>query len=217
MYWYLLKKNTIPKILEANSEQWLKDYLSDVKNKTKKYRYRHPHIKETLKNETSEKCIYCESKIGHNTPGDIEHKYPVSKYPELIFTWKNLTIACTECNRRKNDFIEKDGHSFIDPYSDSPEVLILHRGPFVTWPVGNKKAEITVKILELDSNNRIELIKRKIQWLQLIDQILERFNSENDPVLKEVLKIDLINHTKINAEYSSMTATYLKTKGFPLS
>ena len=93
----------------------------------------------TLKEETGFKCVYCESKIGHNTPGDIEHKIPSSKDEDQHFAWNNLTIACTECNRRKNDYYVI-GNEFLDPYSDDVENVLEHHGPLVYW----KNSEGTV-------------------------------------------------------------------------
>ncbi|WP_353254502.1 hypothetical protein [Salinisphaera sp. PC39] len=90
-----LDKLQEPAVLEEYSAQWLQDYVENPGSSNKKYKYRHPDIKKQLKDETGFKCVYCESKIGHNTPGDIEHKVPSSRDIELHFFWENLTIACT--------------------------------------------------------------------------------------------------------------------------
>jgi hypothetical protein len=74
-----------PEILKNNKQQWLQDYICDEDNSYKKYKYRHADIKQRLKDETGYKCVYCESKIGHNTPGDIEHKEPSSKFRDKHF------------------------------------------------------------------------------------------------------------------------------------
>lgn len=89
----------MPNVLAINHDEWLTAFLADKTNKTNKYRYRHSEIKITLTEETGWKCVYCESKIGHNTPGDIEHKVPSSKDEHRHFNWENLTVACTECNK----------------------------------------------------------------------------------------------------------------------
>jgi len=101
-----INKKPKPQVLVDNEDSWLTAFKSDRSNSTKKYRYRDKAIKKALIEETGYKCVYCESKIGHNTPGDIEHKIPSSKNIDLHFTWGNLTIACTECNRRKNYYYE---------------------------------------------------------------------------------------------------------------
>lgn len=201
-----------PEILEKYGKDWLQAYKDDPKNSTKKYRYRHSDIKSTLKNETSDKCVYCESKIGHNTPGDIEHKIPSSKDINLHFNWENLTIACTECNRRKNDYYEQ-GTEFLDPYKDEVESLIEHRGPIVYWVTGEARAEISVKILELNSQNRSQLIFRKIEKIEEIQNILERKVRETNPALKIVLLKQLKEMANVSSEYSGMVASILESKG----
>src|SRR5687768_6014392 len=103
-----LEKLPIPELLAANGTQWLEEYIKDPSSATTRYRYRAREIKDALREETGWKCVYCESKIGHNTPGDVEHKVPSRKNPALHFDWYNLTVACTECNRRKNDYFEKE-------------------------------------------------------------------------------------------------------------
>ena len=42
-------------------------------------------IKAALMKETHDKCAYCESKVGHNCPGDAEHKIPVSHDAQRLF------------------------------------------------------------------------------------------------------------------------------------
>ena len=132
-----LEKLPCPKILSDNFDVWTEEFLADTTSSTKKYRYRNPAIKEVLKNETGWKCVYCESKIGHNTPGDVEHKIPSSKAEGLHFDWDNLTVACGECNRRKNDHYEV-GQEFLDPYIDDVEHEIEHYGPVVGWRNGDE-------------------------------------------------------------------------------
>jgi hypothetical protein len=60
-----LQKLPKPAVLEQNEIPWLAAFVDDPDNPTKRYRYRHPEIKSTLRTETSDKCVYCESKIGH--------------------------------------------------------------------------------------------------------------------------------------------------------
>lgn len=74
-----ITKSAIPQVLADNAAIWLTEYLADRESATKKFRYRHSEIKKALRSESGWKCVYCESKVGHNTPGDIEHKVPSSK------------------------------------------------------------------------------------------------------------------------------------------
>jgi hypothetical protein len=211
-----LHKLNKPDILSNKEIQWLADFLADPTNNTNKLRYRHKDIKNQLKLETNDKCIYCESKIGHNTPGDIEHKIPSSKAPNLRFDWNNLSIACTECNRRKNDYYVT-GADFIDPYIDNVEAILEHHGPIVLWKVGEVRAEISVKTLNLNSPLRIELIANKLTKMSQLTEILERYNNETDTMLKGLLGKQIQEMASVTSEYSAMVLSILNQKGTPIT
>jgi 5-methylcytosine-specific restriction endonuclease McrA len=198
-----LAKLEKPEILEQNEAAWLAAFLADKKSPTNRYRYRHTEIKNRLRSETHNKCVYCESKIGHNTPGDVEHKMPTNGKEHLHFSWENLTLACTECNRRKSDY-SNDDVPFVDPYTDNVEQWLVHHGPIVTWQVGNKRAEISVRMLELASTKRLALIQTKLEKIQDVMDIIERFHAEADPTLKALLRKRLEEMSQVPGEYSAM-------------
>jgi uncharacterized protein (TIGR02646 family) len=206
-----LRKLPQPAVLEANHDAWLAEYKGDKGNASKKYRYRHTEIKNILKKETGYKCVYCESKIGHNTPGDIEHKIPSSKDENRHFTWSNLTIACAECNRRKNDYYES-GNEFLDPYSDDVEALLEHHGPLVFWGSANTRAEVTIRTLELNGLSRQQLVERKINRLEEFSNLIERFLREIG-ALKMLLWRQIEQMTDLSSEYSGMLQEVIDKKG----
>ncbi len=204
-----------PAILEENEAQWLADYLADKGNSTKKYKYRHAEIKQTLKDETGYKCVYCESKIGHNTPGDVEHKIPSSKVEERHFDWVNLTVACTECNRRKNDYYVT-GEEFLDPYTDNVEEVLEHHGPLVLWRTGSTRAEITVRKLELNNEKRSQLIFQKMTTIEALTNLIERWQSEANPTLKDLLRLQIDEMGEKHSEYSAMVLSVTAIKGITI-
>ena len=168
-----LEKYPIPEVLEENFEIWTKEFQDDPHNQTKRLRYRHPDIKSQLRNETGNKCVYCESKVGHNTPGDIEHKIPSSVDRRLHFSWDNLTLACSECNRRKNAYFDPQA-PFLDPYEDKVEELVVHHGPIVGWREGDERAEVTVRTLQLHNETRLSLVLRKIERINEVNDLIAR-------------------------------------------
>lgn len=202
-------KRPEPQVLIDNKDSW-KSALENNPSKHNKEKYSHPDIKKALLDETYNKCVYCESKIGHNCPGDIEHKVPKSEQPDLIFEWDNMTIACSECNRRKSDYYDP-ACMFLDPYTDNVEVLVLHSGPFVFSLPGNKRSEVTIRILELRSyKQRESLIGRKIEKLENINHLIERIAVEDNAVMKDFLKETLLEGYDISAEYSGMVKKHVE-------
>jgi uncharacterized protein (TIGR02646 family) len=211
---YLVKLEE-PPVLAENKGNWLAEFKADRNNATRKFRYRDSSIKTQLKRETGYKCIYCESKIGHNTPGDVEHIIPSSKDEDQHFEWINLSIACTECNRRKNDYYV-EGEEFLNPYIDEDiEDLVEHLGPILNWRTGNNRAEITIRILELNTRSRSELIFRKIEKIEGVITLAERFSSEQNHSLKKLLELQLQEMSGKESEFSGMVKSMLIQKGLP--
>lgn len=202
-----------PQVLAQNEKQWLDEFMADRQNSTKRNRYRHSEIKATIRQETFEKCVYCESKLGHNTPGDIEHKIPSSKVPLLHFTWENLTLACTECNRRKNDFYQ-EFEGFLDPYVDDVLQILEHQGPVVSWRAGNARGEAFVGTLELCSASRTPLIARKIEKLNQLNHVLERYQAAEDELMKGLLSRQIRDMASPSSEFSAMILATVMSKGF---
>lgn len=198
-----LQKLPIPPVLAEKAEEWTAAFMADPTNATARFRYRDQDIKATLRTESAGKCIYCESKVGHNTPGDVEHKIPTAADLSLHFAWDNLALACTECNRRKNQYHDP-AVPFLDPYRDDVEAVLLHLGPIVNWKPGQARAEVTVRRLELNSAQRSELITRKIEKVQEVNDAVERYHREQDPVLKGVLRDRIRDMCARDAEYSAM-------------
>lgn len=197
-----------PPILASKKDEWNNAVKINPSGHNKN-KYRHPDIKATLCSETNDKCVYCESKIGHNCPGDIEHKIPKSRRPDLIFEWDNLTIACNECNRRKLGYYEPSC-MFLDPNTDDVENMLQHLGPFIYNLPGNKRSEVTIRILELDKlDGRIELIARKMEKLEEIKHLVERIVSEPNQIVKTFLIKDLSEKHDIVSEYSGMVKSYV--------
>lgn len=198
-----------PRILAEKKSEWKAALLAEL-SQINLHRYRDSEIKTTLRTETNDKCVYCESKIGHNCPGDIEHKIPKSILPELTFEWDNMTIACNECNRRKSQYYDINC-MFLDPNIDDVESMVQHLGPIVFSRPGNKRSEVTVRILELDSaNGRQALFGRKMERLEHIRHLVERISSETNSTLKTFLLQELTESYDVSSEYSGMIKQYVK-------
>ncbi|MBQ0036391.1 MAG: HNH endonuclease [Firmicutes bacterium] len=214
-----LIKNKKPKILVDNENQWTKDYLeclkSGIENNTALYRYNNNEIKKALEIETHGKCAYCESKIKHIGFGDIEHILPKNKNarPELVVDWNNLTLACEYCNRKcKKDYYSIDD-PLINPYVDSPDDFLFFAGSLVFSRNQNSKGQISVKVLDL---NRAELVVRRSECLERIDELLYEWKTQTNKNYKNVLSSELKKETSNDKEYSAFVKHYLISVGFPI-
>jgi hypothetical protein len=201
-------KTEVPPVLAENAARWTVEFEAD-RTDTNRHRYRDPDIKSALMAETDDKCVYCESKVGHNCPGDVEHKLPVLHRPDLLFDWSNMTIACSECNRRKGSY-HNDNAPFLDPNEDDVEARLMHVGVLVWSAPGDACATITVRTLELDQPEaRRRLIGRKYERLESVRNLVERISGEHDPTVRAFLLEDLNGQCSRGAEFSGMTKAYV--------
>ncbi len=201
-----LTKGPEPKVLRDNHESWTQTLLqhisSGIVTDADKTKYRHPEIKDALLMETHEKCAYCESKFRHVTYGDIEHIVPKSVSPEKTFEWVNLTVACDVCNTNKGT-----SEDIIDPYTDEPSEHLRFLGAIVMPVPGDHLGIMTQKTLDL---NRMELVERRMERIQYLNQQLSLMAETTDAKLKQVLKVDLEdNEIAADKEYAAMSREYV--------
>lgn len=187
-----LKKTEKPQSLIDNGDKWTKDLMNDfyqtnVIDKTKQNKYNKTDIKQALIDETNEKCAYCESKITHVYPGDIEHIIPKSLYPRLTFSWNNLTLGCFWCNNKKRDFLSKEC-MLLNPYKDKTNIHLRAFGPIILHINNSKRGEITWRKLEL---NRTELRDKRLEKIEELKNLIDKLNSENIPALKALIENEI--------------------------
>jgi hypothetical protein len=208
-----LTKGVCPPVLAENAAAWTAAYAADLDGSTARYRYRHREVKGAIRDEAFDKCVYCESRVGHNTPGDVEHKVPSSHDMQLHFRWENLALACTECNRRKGSYYDPVT-PFLDPFVDDVEAMLLHHGPIVGWRPGEVRAEVTVRRLELNDLSRPVLMGQKVEKIEELNHIIGRLRGTSAPALQAALEARLDQMRDVSAEYSGMVVAIASAVGF---
>lgn len=200
-----LNKGQKPVILAQNADDWRDELLAilnagDEPSDYLKGRYNQPEVKAALREETSDKCAYCESKVPHVAWGDIEHILPRKEAPELSFEWDNLTFACQICNNRKRAYFDEEC-PLIDPYDDDPEAEIMFFGFHAYGRPGQERAEVTERTLDL---NRAELIERRKARLDNLLKLVALLQSTQTDAKRQILKDDFAIELGDDREYTSM-------------
>lgn len=196
-------------------------------------------VKDALSRTQHGKCAFCESKILHISPGDVEHFRPKAAYKQtakqklqrpgywwLAYTWENLVLACEECNRRhkKNMFpisgrrarssqgnlLAEQAH-YIHPVEEDPSGEIKFDGPDINWSRCGQRGEITAKALGLDRGYLFEERKR------VADRIKQDFNTieilsrmPNSKNEVDALWLALESYVKAEEPYSAMAKDLLR-------
>lgn len=91
-----------PVILQQNHAQWTQEYLASGKPRPAPHRYGHVDIQNTLMGISTTKCFYCERKL-KGIRKEIDHLIEVSERKDLAYTWSNLYLACSNCNKKLNN------------------------------------------------------------------------------------------------------------------
>ena len=127
-------RGEMPDTLKQDSREWTKDLLDALEKgdrkaikrakKRARKRYKHQEIRETLEDMYGELCCYCETLIGVASFEHIEHRRPMSKFPQDTFSWNNLHWACQICNNSKGDKWDCD-NPILDPTVDT-EIIPTH-------------------------------------------------------------------------------------------
>jgi 5-methylcytosine-specific restriction endonuclease McrA len=199
-----------PAVLNAKEEEWKNEYLALLDGdenipKAARTRYRHVDVKSTLREESHDKCIFCESKISHTFPGETDHIIPVSKMPEKIVDWSNLGYVCKECNRKKSDYYDA-ALPLINPFIDEPSEYLHFLGPMVIAKTGNRRGQLTVELLEL---SRVALIERKIERIDKVKALLDRAAAFPEGEAKDFLLSQVREEAAPAKEYSATIKAYL--------
>lgn len=185
-----LTKGAEPNILRDNKTAWTNELLGHIARgekipKSLASNYNQTEVKEALKIESKNKCMYCESNVSHVAHEHIEHIKPKAqnKFPELTFEWSNLGLACPVCNMNKGAEYDNDT-PFINPYVDDPVDNFIAMGHFIYNKPNRPRAELTNRTIKL---NRPELIEKRKERIESIIRLIERYHSMAEGALKEAL------------------------------
>lgn len=162
--------------------------------------YGAPEVKNALRKAQHGKCAFCESRIDHIAPGDVEHFRPKAGYrrhPDgalvrpgyywLAYDWSNLFFCCPLCNQRfkRNHFpladedrratshhedIEREQPLLIHPERDDPSNYLEFEQEYIRAIGGNARGQATIRILGL---NRPEIVEKRRDALKSLVFLIE--------------------------------------------
>ena len=205
-----LTKGERPAILEDRADEWTQEYVDlleagDGVPDAVRYRYRHPDIKQALRAESSDKCIYCESKMSHIFPGDTDHLAPVSRRPDLYVRWENLGYVCRECNQAKGAYYNA-AEPLMDPFADEPEEHLAFFGPLVFHRPGDEMGLRTIGRLKL---RRSSLVERRAELLGKLQVMIDRWARVAEGPTREFLREEIVELAGESREYAATARAFL--------
>jgi uncharacterized protein (TIGR02646 family) len=157
-------------------------------------------VKKALCRLQHDKCCFCEAKVTHISPGDVEHFRPKKAYRQdprdplirpgyywLAYEWTNLLLSCESCNRRGKaslfPLIDPAGRAtprgrdvsaerplFLNPAAEDPAEHIEFRAERACPRNGSLRGRGTIIALQL---NRRELRLHRLENLLKLRRLKE--------------------------------------------
>ncbi len=179
--------NNIPTILNnSNREEAFNKNVLASKYIDKKNLYKVGSVQNKLNEIYSFKCAYCEKDISDDDK-HIEHYRPKSKYYWLAYSWDNLLLCCSKCNKNKSDKFPvlntpilytneqfSDIHCLGEDYDkrEEPKIINPEREDVLNelqfdrdGRIFSKNSRIIYTIDEICKLNRNELVEKRIKLL----------------------------------------------------
>lgn len=207
-----LNKGDCPDKLSVTAAAATATYLAAPPDK-KPTPWNTPEIRAALREESRNKCMYCEAFPDDTAYGAVEHIKPKSVFPELVLEWANLGLACTRCNTNKSDYwATRPELRLIDPYEEDPTEHVLFSGPAAIPALGDTRAANTVRKLGL---NREQLFLARSRRQQDLDVLITLWYSEDDPELKQILAEDVNRMISEDSEFSASLRAFAIWRTFP--
>ena len=160
--------------------------------------YRNAQNKAALRQASSDKCMYCESKITATYFGDVEHIRPKTRFPELEFVWENHGFVCAKCNNAKRDRWH-DTTPYVNPYEEDPEEHLAAFGAMVLHRHRSERGEITWRDVDL---NRPELLEHRAERIKAIHALIDKLNRTQNGALRTALTNELQREVSGGTQYS---------------
>ena len=209
------KPNTPPKVLQSRGSTAQRSLCARYSRAAKSYDqglrtfeydaglYGHAHVREALLAAQHGKCAFCESKIAHIAPGDVEHFRPKGGWRQKqgaplqrpgyywhAYEWANLFLACALCNQRfkQNLFplrkparrarnhtqdLKTEEPLLLDPGSDDPEAHIAFRGAVPFAISGSQRGELTIEILGLRREALLERRRDRVNYFMTLYRLVK--------------------------------------------
>jgi uncharacterized protein (TIGR02646 family) len=117
-----------------------------------------------------DRCMYCEDSEGNA----IDHFWPLAKYPERAFRWRNYLWACTHCNsNQKRDRFPLDDAGqplLIDPTDDEPLLHLAFSPSTGEYGALSPKGRVSIEVFGLRRSNLVR--GRARAWIRIQGLVL---------------------------------------------
>ena len=184
-----------------------KKFITDDKKPYRAY--------ELIKSLDINSCPYCNRntiynlKYSKNRTSELDHFYPIKKYPFFGLSFYNLIPSCKVCNKIKNDKADKE---YINPYDERFDFNRNAKFDFKIKGVDFYRSEQDIKLkCKLDekiSSEEKKRIKNNIQDFKLYDL----YQNHKDTVVELIQKEFIYNESYLDELMQNYEGTLFKNR-----
>ncbi|MDM8520793.1 retron system putative HNH endonuclease [Anaerolineales bacterium HSG6] len=142
------------------------------------------------------KCAFCETPIGSRA--EVEHFHSKAHYPLAAFVWRNLFLACHDCNHAKGEAdhagcIKPDRENPADYLWVNPYSLKVEPKPGISEKA-RRRAVKTIKTYQLDRpelKRLYQLTYLKGETLNLVPPLIQARQNQpsTDPTIEDRISV----------------------------
>lgn len=210
-----LQRLAEPDALTAHAAEWTAHYVASSESRPRSARYAHPDVTARLRETSHDKCFYCEAALPEGSE-QVDHYIEASLRRDLAFAWRNLYLACKDCNNGKPPNDKLPVTSCVDPcdLTIDPEAHLVFDGDGVRPRAHSALGANTLRKYKL---NRVLLLHQRGVVLRTIteahNRMLQRCLREGRTQLSDDERERLWAFADASAPFSRACAAYLRAQG----
>lgn len=209
-----------PEVLRKNKERWLATYLQQREQnpglRPRSAQYAHDDIVSVLEAMSHHKCFYCEQST-KQTKCEVDHHVEIADQPALAFDWKNLYLACCDCNGHKKRHRVIPVADCLDPCDATvrPSDHLDFEEEEIRARDGSPKGLDTITKYKLD---RVDLDHKRLRQLKRLFKVVKEIDdariAEGGRGITDPEKALLRRFAQPDYPFSLMFSIYLARNGY---
>ena len=170
---------------------------------------------ELIKSLAINTCPYCNRNTIHNLKyskkrtSELDHFYPISKYPFFGLSFYNLVPSCKVCNKIKLDNADKE---YINPYDERFDFNKNAKFDFKilgsNFYNASEEIKLRCKVDDKTSSEEKKRIKNNIQDFKLFDL----YQNHKDVITELIQKAEIYNDTYLDELMQNYEGTLFKNR-----
>ncbi|NJL27216.1 MAG: hypothetical protein HC897_04660 [Thermoanaerobaculia bacterium] len=157
------------------------------------------YVKTNIGAMSGSHCAYCQSPVGADQHGEVEHFKPKLLFPAAAYDWGNYFLSCQQCNNYKGDKWPAAGTYLRPDEGDPASRLVFFEDGSVSGGPRDADAKQTIESFGLDRSGlsyfRRQTIERSLHGAKNILAMVNLSREEKKLLFSDRLAPDLFPYS----------------------